>query len=134
MKSAIDTFWSIMEFAVPLALALAYEARSRKLAGEGRPVPIVERVPAVVVTLLLASSFAYVVSRLSFRFNIPLPILFTAGNLLPQQVIITPLYRIYSGPYADVNQACAARAQSTAGAFVKRLSNDDPPGHVVTCP
>jgi len=52
-------------------------------------------VPAVVVTLLLASSFAYVVSRLSFRFNIPLLILFTAGNLLPQQVIITPLYRIY---------------------------------------
>ena len=25
----------------------------------------------------------------------PLLILFTAGNLLPQQVIITPLYRIY---------------------------------------
>jgi multiple sugar transport system permease protein len=52
-------------------------------------------VPAVVITLLLASAFAYVVSRLSFRFNIPLLILFTAGNLLPQQVIITPLYRIY---------------------------------------
>ena len=52
-------------------------------------------VPAVVITLLLASSFAYVVSRLSFRFNIPLLILFTAGNLLPQQVLITPLYRIY---------------------------------------
>ena len=40
MKQAIDTFWSIMEFAVPLALALAYEARARKLAGEGRPVPV----------------------------------------------------------------------------------------------
>ena len=52
-------------------------------------------VPAVVITLLLASAFAYVVSRLSFRFNIPLLILFTAGNLLPQQVIITPLYRLY---------------------------------------
>jgi multiple sugar transport system permease protein len=39
--------------------------------------------------------FAFVVSRLSFRFNLPLLILFTAGNLLPQQVIITPLYRIY---------------------------------------
>jgi multiple sugar transport system permease protein len=36
-----------------------------------------------------------VVSRLSFRFTIPLLILFTAGNLLPQQVLITPLYRIY---------------------------------------
>jgi putative membrane protein len=40
MKHAIDVFWSIMEFAVPLALALAYEARARKLAGEGRPVPV----------------------------------------------------------------------------------------------
>jgi cytochrome c oxidase assembly factor CtaG len=38
MKQAIDTFWSIMEFAVPLALALAYEKRAGRLAGEGRPV------------------------------------------------------------------------------------------------
>jgi multiple sugar transport system permease protein len=52
-------------------------------------------VPAVLFTLFLASMFAYVVSRLSFRFNITLLVLFTAGNLLPQQVIITPLYRIY---------------------------------------
>lgn len=44
MKSAIDTFWSIMEFAVPLALALAYEARAHKLSTEGRPVPIWRRV------------------------------------------------------------------------------------------
>ncbi len=52
-------------------------------------------VPAVILTLLLASAVAYVVSRLNFRFNIALLILFTAGNLLPQQVIITPLYRMY---------------------------------------
>ena len=52
-------------------------------------------VPAVLLTLFLSSCVAYVVSRLSFAFNIPLLILFTAGNLLPQQVIITPLYRIY---------------------------------------
>jgi multiple sugar transport system permease protein len=52
-------------------------------------------VPAVLLTLFLASTVAYVVSRLSFWFNVPLLILFTAGNLLPQQVIITPLYRIY---------------------------------------
>jgi multiple sugar transport system permease protein len=51
--------------------------------------------PAVVVTLALASGVAFVVSRLNFKFNIALLILFTAGNLLPQQVIITPLYRIY---------------------------------------
>ena len=52
-------------------------------------------VPAVLLTLFGASMVAYVVSRLSFRFTIPLLILFTAGNLLPPQVIITPLYRIY---------------------------------------
>jgi multiple sugar transport system permease protein len=52
-------------------------------------------VPAVIITLLLASSVAFVLSRLSSKFNIPLLILFTAGNLLPQQVIITPLYRLY---------------------------------------
>jgi multiple sugar transport system permease protein len=52
-------------------------------------------VPAVIITLVLASSVAFVVSRLSFRFNIGLLILFTAGNLLPQQVLITPLYRMY---------------------------------------
>jgi ABC-type spermidine/putrescine transport system permease subunit II len=49
----------------------------------------------VLLTLFGASMVAYVLSRMSFWFNIPLLILFTAGNLLPQQVIITPLYRIY---------------------------------------
>src|ERR1700710_1129069 len=43
MKQALDLFWSIMEFAVPLALALAYEARARKLAGEGRPGPVLRQ-------------------------------------------------------------------------------------------
>ena len=52
-------------------------------------------VPAVLITLLLASGVAFVVSRLNFKFNIALLILFTAGNLLPQQVLITPLYRLY---------------------------------------
>jgi multiple sugar transport system permease protein len=52
-------------------------------------------VPAVLLTLFLASMAAFVLSRLSLRFNIALLIMFTAGNLLPQQVIITPLYRIY---------------------------------------
>jgi len=51
--------------------------------------------PAVVVTLFLASAAAFVTSRVRLRVNIALLILFTAGNLLPQQVIITPLYRLY---------------------------------------
>jgi multiple sugar transport system permease protein len=52
-------------------------------------------VPAVIITLLLASAVAFIVSRVSFKLNIALLIMFTAGNLLPQQVIITPLFRIY---------------------------------------
>jgi multiple sugar transport system permease protein len=52
-------------------------------------------VPAVIVTLLLASAVAFVVTRVNLRLSIALLIVFTAGNLLPQQVIITPLYRLY---------------------------------------
>ena len=51
--------------------------------------------PAIVLILLFASSVAYVVSRFSFWFNVPLLIFFMAANLLPQQVIITPLYELY---------------------------------------
>jgi multiple sugar transport system permease protein len=52
-------------------------------------------VPAVIITLALASAVAFIVTRLNFKFNIGLLILFTAGNLLPPQVLITPLFRIY---------------------------------------
>ncbi|MFD4644279.1 carbohydrate ABC transporter permease [Lentzea sp. NPDC058436] len=52
-------------------------------------------VPALILTLVLASMVAFGVSRFSFRFNIALLMLFTAGNLLPQQVIVTPLWRLY---------------------------------------
>ena len=38
---------------------------------------------------------AFVVSRFSWRFNLLLLMLFTAGNLLPPQVIIMPLFRMY---------------------------------------
>lgn len=51
--------------------------------------------PAVIITLLLASSVAFVLSRLHIRGAIALLILFTAGNLLPQQALITPLYRLF---------------------------------------
>jgi multiple sugar transport system permease protein len=51
--------------------------------------------PAVVLTLWISSMLGFVFSRFSFRANILLLMLFTAGNLLPQQVIIVPLYRVY---------------------------------------
>jgi multiple sugar transport system permease protein len=52
-------------------------------------------IPAIVITLILASFVAFGISRYSWKLNLPLLMLFTAGNLLPQQVIITPLYRLF---------------------------------------
>ncbi|MCL2780732.1 MAG: carbohydrate ABC transporter permease [Actinomycetia bacterium] len=51
--------------------------------------------PAVLLTLLLASAAAFALVKVSFRGSLALLIIFTAGNLLPQQAIITPLYRIF---------------------------------------
>jgi multiple sugar transport system permease protein len=51
--------------------------------------------PSIALVLLFAASVAFVVSRLNFWFNVPLLIFFMAANLLPQQVILTPLYRMY---------------------------------------
>jgi multiple sugar transport system permease protein len=56
---------------------------------------VVILVPAVILVLFLASMMAFTVSRYSWRFNLILLMLFTAANLLPQQVIITPLFRIF---------------------------------------
>lgn len=56
---------------------------------------LVIAIPAVILALFLASMVAFAVSRFSFRFNVALLMLFTAGNLLPPQVIIVPLYRLY---------------------------------------
>ena len=50
---------------------------------------------AVPLTLFISSMLGYVFSRFSFRANLFLLMMFTAGNLLPPQVIIVPLYRIY---------------------------------------
>jgi multiple sugar transport system permease protein len=64
---------------------------------------IVILVPAVITVLILASAIAFAVSRFNFRINLFLLMLFTAGNLLPAQVIITPLYRMYLAlPLPDI--------------------------------
>ncbi|MEZ5117247.1 MAG: carbohydrate ABC transporter permease [Candidatus Nanopelagicales bacterium] len=52
-------------------------------------------IPAVIMTLFLASMVAFVVSRYSFKLNVTLLLIFTAGNLLPPQIILVPLYRLY---------------------------------------
>ncbi|MCC7022275.1 MAG: carbohydrate ABC transporter permease [Thermomicrobiales bacterium] len=52
--------------------------------------------PALVFTLFFSSMVAFVTSRYSWRFNVLLLSLFTAGNLLPQQIIIQPLFQFYN--------------------------------------
>ena len=52
-------------------------------------------IPTVLLTLFLASLMAFAVSRFSWRFNVTLLIMFTAGNLLPPQVLAAPLYSMY---------------------------------------
>jgi multiple sugar transport system permease protein len=52
-------------------------------------------VPAVTMSLFLASCFAFVLSRYSFKLNLTLLALFTAANLLPPQALLVPVFRLY---------------------------------------
>jgi multiple sugar transport system permease protein len=64
---------------------------------------VIITVPTVVLTLFLASMMAFAVSRFSWRFNITLLIMFTAGNLLPPQVLAAPLFEMFKNfnlPYS----------------------------------
>ena len=51
--------------------------------------------PALFLILFLSSAIAFACTRYSWRFNVFFLILFTAGNLMPQQVIFQPLFQIY---------------------------------------
>jgi multiple sugar transport system permease protein len=51
--------------------------------------------PAVVVTLLLASCMAFVLTRFSFKLNVALLGFFLAANLLPPQALLIPVYRMF---------------------------------------
>jgi len=60
-------------------------------------------VPTVLLTLLLASLMAFAVARVSWKFNVTLLIAFTAGNLLPPQVLAAPIFvafRLFKLPYS----------------------------------
>jgi multiple sugar transport system permease protein len=84
-------------FSLPRSLSLDYYA----FAWEHAELPkyfintIVIAVPGVILTLFLASFVAFAIARKRIRFGIPLLVLFTAGNLLPQQVIAVPLYEMF---------------------------------------
>ncbi len=64
---------------------------------------VIITVPAVLLTIGLASLVAFAVSRFAWKFNITLLILFTAGNMLPPQALAAPLFQMYkhlSLPYS----------------------------------
>jgi multiple sugar transport system permease protein len=52
-------------------------------------------IPAVALALFFASAIAFAITRARIRGGTFLLILFTAGNLLPPQVLLTPLYQMY---------------------------------------
>ncbi len=52
-------------------------------------------VPAVVLTIFLASLVGFVLARFSYRFNLTLLAVFLAANLLPPQALLVPIFRIY---------------------------------------
>ncbi|MGW0482458.1 carbohydrate ABC transporter permease [Nonomuraea sp. NPDC003214] len=53
-------------------------------------------IPALLLTLFLASFAAFAIARARIPGRRTLLIVFTAGNLLPPQVLITPLYTLYT--------------------------------------
>jgi multiple sugar transport system permease protein len=59
--------------------------------------------PSLFLVLLLSSMVAFACTRYSWRFNVTMLVLFTAGNLMPQQVLFQPLFQIYKRvPWPDV--------------------------------
>ncbi|MGA2514025.1 MAG: carbohydrate ABC transporter permease [Candidatus Limnocylindrales bacterium] len=56
---------------------------------------LIVTIPSVIVVLIVGSMVAYAVSKFSWRLNLVVLMLFTAGNLLPQQAIILPMYRLF---------------------------------------
>ena len=59
---------------------------------------LVVTIPAVIIVLLVGSMVAYAISKYSWRLNLVVLMLFTAGNLLPQQAIILPMFRFFLTP------------------------------------
>ena len=52
-------------------------------------------VPAVLFTLFLSSCMGFVLARFSFKLNLTLLGVFLAANLLPQQALLIPLFRMF---------------------------------------
>ncbi|RBQ21882.1 carbohydrate ABC transporter permease [Spongiactinospora rosea] len=85
-------------FSLPESLTLDYYARAWTEAELPKYYlnTLIVVLPALALTLLVASFTAFAVARLPIPGRRTLLIVFTAGNLLPPQVLITPLYSLYT--------------------------------------
>ncbi|MCQ8188018.1 carbohydrate ABC transporter permease [Streptomyces rugosispiralis] len=85
-------------FSLPRHLSFDYYAKAFNDSGMGKYFvnSLIIAVPGVLLTLFLASFVAFCVTRLRIRGGLVLLMVFTAGNLLPQQVIVTPLYVLFT--------------------------------------
>jgi len=60
-------------------------------------------IPSLFFILMLSSMVAFACTRFSWRFNVFFLVLFTAGNLMPQQVIFQPLFQFFKKtPWPDL--------------------------------
>jgi multiple sugar transport system permease protein len=76
-------------------------------------------IPGVILTLLIASLVAFCCTQFSWKLNLIVLMIFTAGNLLPPQVIIVPLYWIY------LNTPIASLGSIDIGRFSFALFSDN---------
>ncbi|MGP8303278.1 carbohydrate ABC transporter permease [Streptomyces inhibens] len=85
-------------FSLPRHLSFDYYQQAFVDSGMGKYFlnSLIIAVPGVLLTLFLASFVAFAVARLRLRGGIVVLMVFTAGNLLPQQVIVTPLYALFN--------------------------------------
>jgi multiple sugar transport system permease protein len=60
-------------------------------------------IPSLFFILLFSSMVAFACTRFSFKFNVFFLVLFTAGNLMPQQVLFPPLFQFLKRtPWPDL--------------------------------
>ena len=60
-------------------------------------------IPSLMLILLFSSLVGFACTRFSGRFNVLFLVIFTAGNLMPQQVIFQPVFQIFKRiPWPDI--------------------------------
>ncbi|MFD0419333.1 carbohydrate ABC transporter permease [Streptomyces sp. NPDC127108] len=84
-------------FSFPKKLSFDYYREAYTESGMGKYFmnTLIIAVPAVIITLFLAAFVAFAVARINIRGSLALLMFFTAGNLLPPQVLVTPLYVLF---------------------------------------